>query len=156
MADSFVTLVGVDFQWVNLVRRCLTLLVLYFSDGFIEEIYEGGLDVIFNYGSRRRAQGLSWEVLLHILENIFELCIFLYVPLCVVMPFGGSKIEMESSTSKNTPSKINEAICVLFHLPPKSTGLFVFLSTFCRTFFSSLCFNSFFFFGLCAYFVPLF
>ena len=54
MADSFVPLVGADSKWVNMARRCRTLSVLYFSDGFMEEIYEGGLDVIFNYGSSRR------------------------------------------------------------------------------------------------------
>ena len=51
MADSFVPLVGADSQWVNMVRRCQTLSVLYFSNGIMEEAYEGGLVVIFNYGS---------------------------------------------------------------------------------------------------------
>ena len=44
-------LVGVGSQWVNMARRRWTLSMLYFSDGFMEEAYEGGLDVIFNYGS---------------------------------------------------------------------------------------------------------
>ena len=117
MADSFVPLVGADSQWVNMARRCQTLPVLYFSDGFMEEAYEGGLDVIFNYGSGQRPQGLGWEVLIYILENIFELCIFPYVPLCIVVPLGGSKNGMESSASKNTPSQINGALCVPFRLP---------------------------------------
>ena len=35
------------------------LLVSFFSDYFMEEAYEGGLEVIFNYGSGRRPQRLS-------------------------------------------------------------------------------------------------
>ena len=42
-----------------MVRRRWALLVLFFSGCFMEEAYEGGLDVIFNYGSSRRPQGLS-------------------------------------------------------------------------------------------------
>ena len=117
MVDSFVPVVGVDSQWVNMARRCRTLPVLYFSDGLMEEGYEWGLDVIFNYGSGRRPQGLGWEVLIYILENIFELCISPYVPLCVVVPLGGSKTGMESSATKNNPSQINAALCVPFCLP---------------------------------------
>ena len=117
MTDSFMPLGGADSQWVNMARRSQTLPVLYFSDGFMEEAYEGGLDVIFNYGSGRRPQGLGWEVLIYILENIFELCIFPYVPLWVVVPLGGSKTGMESSAAKNTPSQINGALCVPFRLP---------------------------------------
>ena len=71
MADSFVPLVGADSQWVNMARQCRILLVLYFFDGFMEEAYEGGLDMIFKYGLGRRPQGLDWEVLIYILENIF-------------------------------------------------------------------------------------
>ena len=56
MVDSFVPVVGADSQWVNMARRCRTLLVLYFSDGLMEKAYEGGLDVIFNYRSGRRPQ----------------------------------------------------------------------------------------------------
>ena len=59
MADSFVPLVGAYSQWVNMARRRRTLPVLYFSYGFMEEAYEGGLDVIFNYGSGQRQQGLG-------------------------------------------------------------------------------------------------
>ena len=44
---------------MNMARRCRTFSVLYFSDGFMEEANEGGLDVIFNYGSGRRPQGLG-------------------------------------------------------------------------------------------------
>ena len=44
------------FQWVDMVRRRRTLSVLYFSDFFMKEAYERGLDVIFNYGSGRRPQ----------------------------------------------------------------------------------------------------
>ena len=117
MANSFVPLIGANSQWVKMARRCQTFPVLYFSNGFMEEAYEGGLDVIFNYVSGRRPQGLGWEVLIYILENIFELCIFPYVPLRVVMPLGGSKTGMESSTSKNTLSQINKALCVPFRLP---------------------------------------
>ena len=89
---------------MNMARRSRALPVLYFSDGFMEEAYEGGLDVIFNYGSGRRLEGLGWEVMIYILENIFELCIFPYVPLCVFVPLGGSKTGMEFSAAKNTPS----------------------------------------------------
>ena len=117
MTDSFVPLVGVDSQWINMARRRRTLPVLYFSDGFMEEAYEGGLDVIFNYGSSQRPQGLGWEVLIYISENIFELYISPYVPLCVVVPLGGSKTGMESSAAKNTPFQINGALCVPFRLP---------------------------------------
>ena len=48
------------FQRGDMVRRCGALSVSYFSDCFMEEAYEGDLDVIFNYGSGRRPQGLSW------------------------------------------------------------------------------------------------
>ena len=68
-----------------MVRRRRTLSVLYFCDCFMEEAYKGGLDVIFNYGSGRRPQGLSWGALICILENIFEP----YVP--PYFPFGGLK-----------------------------------------------------------------
>ena len=73
------------FQRVDMVRRRRTLPVSYFSDCFMEKAYEGGLDVIFNYGSGQRPQGLSWGALICILENIFEP----YVP--PYFPLGGSK-----------------------------------------------------------------
>ena len=117
MENFFVPLVGADSQWANMARHHRTLPVLYFSYGFMEEAYKGGLDVIFNYGSSRRLQGLGWEVLIYILENIFELYISPYVLLCVVTPLGGSKTKMESSATKNTPSQINKALCVPFRLP---------------------------------------
>ena len=44
---------------MNMARRHRTLPVLYFSDGFMEEAYKGGLDMIFNYGSGQRPQGLG-------------------------------------------------------------------------------------------------
>ena len=68
-----------------MVKHCRALSVSYFSDRFMEEAYEGGLDVIFNYGSGRRLQGLSEGSLICILENIFEP----YVP--PYFPLGGSK-----------------------------------------------------------------
>ena len=37
-----------------MVRHHRALSVSYFSDCFMEEAYEGGLDVIFNYGLDRR------------------------------------------------------------------------------------------------------
>ena len=132
MAYSFMPLVGADSQWVNMARHCRTLPVLYFPDGFMEEAYEVGFDMIFNHGSGRRPQGLGWEVLIYILKNIFELCIFPYVPLCVIVPLSGAKTGMESLQRRTPPLKL--------------TGLFVFLSTFRRTFFPNLRFNSFFFF----------
>ena len=78
--------------------------MLYFSDYFMEEAYEGGLDVIFNYGSGRRPRGLSWGALICILENIFEPHLSPYMPLCLVVSLGGSKTGIESSTAKNPPS----------------------------------------------------
>ena len=117
MADFFVPLVGADSQWVNMAICRRTLSVLYFSDGFMEEAYKGGLDVIFNYGSGRRPQGLGWEVLIYILENIFELYISPYVLLCVVTPLDGSKTGVESFAANNTPSQINGALCAPFRLP---------------------------------------
>ena len=42
------------FQRVNIVRHHRTLSVLYFFDCFMEEAYEWGVDVIFNYGLGRR------------------------------------------------------------------------------------------------------
>ena len=85
VADSFVPLA--DSQWVNMARRRRTLSMLYFFDGFMEEAYEGGLDVILNYGSGRRPQGLGWGVLIYNLENIFELDISLYVPFALLCPW---------------------------------------------------------------------
>ena len=87
-----------------MVRRRQTLSVLYFSDDFMEEAYEGGLDVIFNYGSSRRPQGLSWGTLICILENIVEPHLSPYMPLCLVVSLGGSKTGMKSSAAKNLPS----------------------------------------------------
>ena len=55
-----------------MVKHCRALSVSYFSDCFMEKVYKGGLDVIFNYRSGRRPQGLSWGALICILENIFE------------------------------------------------------------------------------------
>ena len=110
-------LVGIDSPWVNMVIRRRTSPVLYFSNGFMEEVCEGGLDVIFNYGPCRRPQGLGWDVLIYILENIFEFYISPYVPLCVALPLGGSKVGMESFEAKNTPSLVNGARCVPFRLP---------------------------------------
>ena len=42
------------FQWGDMVRRRRALSELDFSDCFMEEAYEGGLDVIVDYGSGRR------------------------------------------------------------------------------------------------------
>ena len=60
MADFFVFMVGADSQCVeyglDVVRH---IPVLYFSEGFMEEAYEGGLDMIFNYGLGRRPEGLG-------------------------------------------------------------------------------------------------
>ena len=69
--------------------------------------------MIFNYGSGQRSQGLCWGVLIFILESILKP----YVPPCAVVPLSGSKTGMESAATKNTPSPINEALCVPFHLP---------------------------------------
>ena len=87
-----------------MVRRRRALSVSYFSDCFMEEAYEGGLDVIFNYGSDRRPKGLSWGVLIFISENIFEPHLSPNMPLSFVVSLGGSKTGMESSAAKNPPS----------------------------------------------------
>ena len=87
-----------------MVRRRWTLLVLYFSDCFMEKASEGGLDVIFNYGSGRRLQGLSWSALICISENIFEPQLSPYMPLYLVVSLSGLKTGMESSAAKNPPS----------------------------------------------------
>ena len=60
------------FQRGDMVGRRWALLVSFFSDCFMEEAYEGGLDVFFNYGSGRRPQGLSWVGIVFISKNIFE------------------------------------------------------------------------------------
>ena len=73
------------FSGGDMVRRRRALSVSYFFDCFMEEAYEGDLDVIFNYGLGRRLQGLSWGGLICILENIFEP----YVP--PYFPLGGLK-----------------------------------------------------------------
>ena len=70
----------------------------------MEEAYEGGLDVIFNYGSGRRRQGLSWVEIVCISENIFKPHLSPYMLPCLVVSLGGSKTEMESSAAKNLPS----------------------------------------------------
>ena len=79
--------------------------MLYFFDCFMEEAYEGGWDVIFNYGLGRRPQGLSWGALICILENIFEAHLSPYMPLCLVVSLGSSKTGMEPSATKNPPPK---------------------------------------------------
>ena len=56
-----------------------------FSDFFIEEAYEGGLDVIVSYGSGRRPQELSWVGIVCILNNIFEPHLSPYMPPCLVL-----------------------------------------------------------------------
>ena len=96
-----------------MVRRRRTLPVLYFSDGFMGKTYDEGFNVIFNYGSGQRSQGLCWGALICILESILKP----YVPPCAVVPLGSSKTGMESSVAKNTPSQIKGALCVPFHLP---------------------------------------
>ena len=88
-----------------MVRRRRALLVLDFFDCFMEEAYEGGLDVIFNYGSGRRPQGLSWVKIVFISEKIFEPHLSSYMPPCLVMSLGGSKTGMESSAAKNPSPK---------------------------------------------------
>ena len=80
------------------------LLVSFFSDCFMEEAYEGDLDVIFNYGSGQRPQGLSWVGIVCISKNIFEPHLSPYMPPCLVASLGGSKTGMESSSAKNLPS----------------------------------------------------
>ena len=74
-----------------MVRLCRTLSVSYLYDCFMEEAYEEGFNVIFNYGSGRRLQGPSWGALIFILKNIFEPYVPPYIPL------GGSKTRIESS-----------------------------------------------------------
>ena len=77
------------FQRGDMVRHRQTLSVLYFSDCFMEEASEGGLDVIFNYGSGQRPQGLSRGTLIFISENIFEPHLSPYMPVCSVVSLGG-------------------------------------------------------------------
>ena len=132
MVASFVPLVGVASQWVNMVRCRRTFPVLYFFDGFMGKAYGEGFDMIFNYGSDhtgkaydeafdvifnygpgQRSQGQCRGALICILESLLKH----YVPPCTVMLLGGSKTEMESSAAKNNPSQINRALCVPFHLP---------------------------------------
>ena len=80
----------------------------------MEEAYEGGLDVIFNYGSGRRPQGLSWVRIFCISENIFEPHLSPYMPPCLVASLGGSKTGMKSFAAKNLPSKVNGAFFFFF------------------------------------------
>ena len=80
------------------------LLVSFFSDCFMEGAYEGGLDVIFDYGSSRRSQGLSWVGIFCISENIFKPHLSPFMPPYLVTSLGGSKTGMESSAAKNLPS----------------------------------------------------
>ena len=80
------------------------LLVSLFSNCFMEEAYEGGLNVIFNYGSGRRSQGLSWVGIVCILENIFYPHLSPYMPPFLVASLGGLKTGIESSAAKNPPS----------------------------------------------------
>ena len=86
-----------------MVKRRRALSVSDFFDCFMEEAYEGGLDVIFNYGSSRRLQGLSWVGIVCISENIFQLHLSPYMPPCLVVSMGGSKTIMESSAAKKPP-----------------------------------------------------
>ena len=87
-----------------MVGRRRALLVSFFSDCFMEEAYEGGLDVIFNYGLGRRPQGLIWVGIVFILENISEPHLSPYMPPCLVVSLGGSITEVESFADKNLPS----------------------------------------------------
>ena len=68
-------------------------------DCCMEEAYEGSLSVISKYGLGRRLQGLSGVGIVCVSENILELC----SPF-MATSLGGSKIGMESSVAKNTPS----------------------------------------------------
>ena len=69
-----------------------------FYDCYMEEAYEGGLDVIFKYVPGRRPQGLSGVGSVCISENILEL----YAPFLAAF-LGGSKTGMEFSATKNVP-----------------------------------------------------
>ena len=77
----------------------------------MEEAYEGGLNVISMYGLGRRLQGLSRVRIVCVWENILEI----YAPF-LAASLGGSKTGMESFAAKDTPSQINGAFCVPFHL----------------------------------------
>ena len=74
-----------------MVGRRWALLMSFFSNCFMEEAYEGGLYVIFNYGLGRRPQGLSWVGIVCISENIFEPHLSPYTPPCLVVSLSGSK-----------------------------------------------------------------
>ena len=87
-----------------MVGRRWALLVSFFSNCLMEEAYEGGLDVIFNYGSDRRPQGLSWVGIVCILENIFDPHLSPYMPPYLVASLGGLKTGIDSSAAKNLPS----------------------------------------------------
>ena len=103
-------------HWLLLVSQRGGLVRRYresdFYDCCMEKAYEGGLNMISKYGPGQRLQGLSGVGIVCAWENIFEL----YAPL-LAASLGGSKTGMESSTTKNTPSQINGALCVPFHLP---------------------------------------
>ena len=77
----------------------------------MEEAYKGGLKVISKYGPGRRLQGLSRVGIFCVSENILGL----YAPF-LAASLGGAKTGMESSAAKDTPSQINRALCVHFHL----------------------------------------
>ena len=83
-----------------------------FYDCFMDEAYEGGLNVIAKYGPGRSLQGLN---------RVLIVCVWMNIPklhaLFLAAPLGGLKTRIESSIAKNTPSQINEALCVPFHLP---------------------------------------
>ena len=86
-------------EWVCMASSRRTLSILYFSDCFMEEAYEEGFDVIFNYGSSRRRQGegMCWGALICILKNIFKP----HVPPYILL--GGSKTLIESSALRRAP-----------------------------------------------------
>ena len=80
----------------DLVRRCRES---DFYGCYMEEAYEGGLNVIIKYGPGRRPQGLSEVEIVCISKNIIEL----YASF-LAASFGGLKTGMESSASKKVPS----------------------------------------------------
>ena len=97
------------FQRGGLVRRFRES---NFYDCCMEEAYEGGLNVIFKYGPGGRLQELRGVEIVCVWVNILKL-----YALFLAASLGGLKIGMESSATKNTPSQINEALCVPFILP---------------------------------------
>ena len=117
-----------------MVRLCRTLSVSYLYDCFMEEAYEEGFNVIFNYGSGRRLQGPSWGALIFILKNIFEPYVPPYIPL------GGSKTRIESSALPFACSLALAALHKAMAYFQKQLGFFFFF-----TFFFFLFFLFFFF-----------